>query len=169
MLPVLNNTRNAQDIRKKWKGLVPFCLSAVWKWGPGDRIPCARRLGLWPREHSPHTGLTAGKHGLVAGFRYPLPTSSQRSMHQSSLSTNTMDKVTCSLKTINPLTSFPHNIRNHLPSDRNSLSNTFQPPRCLRDDALPIPAASGVQHFEPGGKRPAIVPCGSFRLRRKPK
>lgn len=84
MLPVLNNTRNAQDIRKKWEELVLFCLSAVWKWEPRDRIRCARRLGLWPWGHSPHTGLTAGKHQLVTGFRHPLPTSSPKN-HASQL------------------------------------------------------------------------------------
>lgn len=156
-------------MRKKWKGLVPFCLSAVWKWGPRDRIPCARRLGLWPCGHSPHTGLTAGKHRLVTGFRHPFPTCSPKN-HASQLPEHKHNEQS-------DLLSKDHKSLNKLPSQQQKPPSfgqklTFQlfsTTGMHRGDALPVPAASGVQHFEPGGKRPATVPCGSFRLRRKSK
>lgn len=168
MLPVLNNTRNAQDIRKKWEELVLFCLSAVWKWEPRDRIRCARRLGLWPWGHSPHTGLTAGKHRLVTGFRHPLPTSSPKN-HASQLPEHKHNEQS-------DLLSKDHKSLNKLPSQQKPPSfgqkltfQIFSTTEMPQGDALPIPAASGVQHFEPDGKRPARVPYGSFRLRRKSK
>lgn len=135
MLPVLNNTRNTQDMRKKRKGLVPLCLSAVWAW---DRIPCAWRLGLWPCGHSPYTALTAGKHRLVTGFRHPFPTSSPKN-HASQLPEHKHNEQNDLLpKDHKSLNKLPSHNRNNLPSDWNSLSNYFQPLRWPGDDALPF-------------------------------
>lgn len=130
MLAVLNDTRNTQDIRKKRKGLVPSCLSAVWKWGPGigSHVREDWDFGHVDTRHTLHWLLESTGLWLDLDTHFLLPP--QRIVHHSSLSTNTMNRMTCSLKTINPLTSSPHNNRNHFPSDWNSLSNSFQPLRC---------------------------------------
>lgn len=161
MLPVLNNTRNAQDIRKKWKELVPFSLSAVWKWEPRNRIPWARSLGLWPWGHSPHTGLTAGKHRLVTGFRYPLPTSSPKN-HASQLREHKHNEQS-------DLLSKDHKSLNKLPSQQQKPPSFGQKLAFQIFSTTEMPAASEVQQLEPDGKGPATVPCASFRLGRKSK
>lgn len=128
MLPRLNNTRNNQASERNGGSLGPLSVSQLcgherlgigshvredWDFGWVDTHHI---LGCWK---APSLWLVLDTHSL------PTP---QRIMHHGSLSTNTMNVMTCSLKNINPLTSYPSQQKwNHLPSYRNSLSNSFQP------------------------------------------
>lgn len=69
---------------------------------------------------------------------------------------DTMNTRTCSLKSMNPLTSYPSPKKwDHLPSYRNSLSNSFQPLRFYRVSALSTSSKFRLPkglHFWLGGK-----------------
>lgn len=78
MLPVLNNTRNDQDLREEHRELVPFFVSQLHgNESLGIRIPCAWRLELWPWGYSPHPRLLESTR-LMIGFRDPFPTCSPK-------------------------------------------------------------------------------------------
>lgn len=134
MLPVLNNTRNNRH-QKEAEGGESLSLSRVERRAKGQDPMCAKTGGLamWTLT----TQRTAGKHQLGLDSDTHSLHIAQRTVHHGALSTNTVN-MTCSLKSIDPLTSYPSQQKlNYLPSDRNSLSNSFQPLRCWRDGALP--------------------------------
>lgn len=111
---MLNNTRNNEDIGEKWREARPsLCLSAVWKWEPWDRMPCAWTLGLWPCRSSPHPGLPESTQ-LVTGFRHHSLPTPHRIVHHGSLSTNTMKITTSSPKSRNPSRATPHKHKNEI-------------------------------------------------------
>lgn len=146
MLPVLNNTRNTQVIRKKRKRFV-LSVSQLCGHEIGSHVREDWAFGHVDTHRTLHWLLESTGLWLDLDTHLPLPPQRIMQVHKS---------------------------LNKLPSQQKppsfGLKLTFQvvsTTEMLRGCCSSLPAASGALHFEPGGKRLATVLCGSVRLRRK--
>lgn len=166
MLPVLNNTRNDQDIREEHGELVPLFVSQLHgNESLGIRIPHAWRLELWPWGYSAHPRLLESTR-LVIGFRHPVPTYSLKNYaswlpeHKHNEYNDLLAKEHESLNKL-PLTT----TKMKLPSFRQKLTFQlfFSHWDAIGMMLFPFLADSWVLHFWPDRKKLAKkVGCGPY-------